>query len=297
MQITILQAFSYLCLLVFVVKTIMVWRRYAGMPRHLRWELHPTPREEVSHNRNLEEGGGASTILAEVCYAAREGLLFQQCFKSNKSLWYVTYPFHLGVFLSSLWFVLLFLRTPFGAVDFRWPARVLDIAIIFSGAVGLILGTVGCMGLLVKRLFDPGLSVYTSLREYLNLCVILLMFVFGLATWIGPDRDFALSRAYVYSLVTLSAPPGVDWLFGAAIVLLSAFIAFLPFGSLRHGIAKFFTYHRVRWDDEPNIRGGELEAIIQSQLNRRMTWQAPHARCGRWRNIGDTEKAETGELQ
>jgi nitrate reductase gamma subunit len=267
------------------------------MPLHLRWELHPTPREEISHNQDSRQSGRVRGILAEIRYAAREGLLFQQCFKSNRDLWYVTYPFHIGLFLSGVWFLLLVKAAFWPNDDSWWPVHLLHVVIIICGAGGLILGTAGCAGLLVKRLFDPGLSVYTTLREYMNLCAILLVFVLGLTTWIGMDSDFAFSRGYVRSLVTLSASPSVGRLFGTTVTLFSAFVAFLPFGSLRHGIAKFFTYHRVRWDDERNVRGGELEARIQSQLSRSMTWSAPHVNCTKWGDVGEPVKTGKPEAR
>ncbi len=205
----------------------------------------------------------------------------------------MTYPFHLGVFSSGLYVVLLFVRVPFEIIDYLWMMRVIDTAVIFLGAAGLILGTYGCAGLLVKRIFDPGLSTYTSPREYFNLCVILLVFVLGLILWLGTDQNFTLSRQYVYSLVTLSTPPEMEFFIKILIVLFSAFIASLPFGSLQHGIAKFFTYHLVRWDSEPNTRGSKLESILVLQLNRPVTWSAQHIDRGRWKDVVNTK--ELGE--
>ncbi len=283
---------SYLCLLIFIVESIKVWRRYARMPLHLRWELHPTPKEEVSGGRESDPPAGARVLLAEVRYAAREGLLFERCFISNRGLWYFTYPFHIGVFLGILWFVLLPVKAAFLGESAWWPARFLDAVIIVCGAGGLVLGSAGCIGLMVKRIFDPNLSPYTSFREYLNLGAILFAFLFGFASWIGSDPGFSVAAAYVRSLITVSSPPPASPLFYAGAVLLSLFVAFLPFSSLRHGIAKFFTYHRVRWDDEPNVRGSALEARIKSQLSRPVTWSASHVNCATWVEAAEMKPVE-----
>ena len=45
---------------------------------------------------------------------------------------------------------------------------------------------------------------------------------------------------------------------------------------MRHGLAKYFTYHRVRWEDKPNLRGSEVEKQIVKLLDKRVTWAAPH---------------------
>ncbi len=288
----ILLVVSYVCLVIFVAKVVEVWRMYARMPVHLRWDLHPTPRDEASRGGS-ERAGEAKTLLAELRYMAREGLLFQQCFRANRSLWYATYPFHLGLFLSVFWVFLLFARVPFHAGP-SWLLSLLDQLIIVSGAGGLILGVAGCVGLIVERILDSRLRVYTTGREYVNLSLILFALAFGLVTWIGSDSDFSLCRSYVQSLVTLSAPPPGDWLFSAGIILLSVFIAFLPFSSLQHGIAKFFSYHRVRWDDERNVRGGRLEKELQDQLNWPVTWSAPHVNCTRWADVADRKDGKEG---
>jgi nitrate reductase gamma subunit len=290
MQISVLQTISYFCFVVFIVKTILVWRRYAGMPRHIRWELHPTPQEEISHNLNDEKAESLRILFAESGYMFREGLLFQQCFRCNRKLWYVTYPFHLGIFSCGLWIVFLFIRVPIQILNFSSMMRGIDFLIIFLGIVGISLGIYGCAGLLIRRIFDPDLSTYTAPREYYNLCMILLVFALGMIAWLGMDRDFSLSRAYVDSLVRFSTPPQTGSFFGVIIALFSAFIDSLPFGSLQHGIAKFFTYHRVRWENEPNLRGSRLESDIISQLNRSVTWSASHIYAGKWKDLVVAEK-------
>ena len=170
------------------------------MPLHLRWELHPTPKEEITDGGDFDKTPEGKVLLAELRYAAREGLLFQKCFKSNRGLWYFTYPFHLGLFLSIVWFVLLPVKAAFLAGNALWPVRFLNPVIIACGAGGLVLGLTGCACLMVKRIFDPNLNAYTSLRDYLNLGVILFALAFGFAAWIGSDPEFALSGEYVRSL-------------------------------------------------------------------------------------------------
>lgn len=283
----LVQVLSWVCLLVFLVGFGVVWRRYARMPLHLRWDLHPLPKETARVSAGGIAPGRLAVITSEIRFALREGLLFEQCFKSNRSLWYVTYPFHLGVFLCAFWLFLLFLSVIIGLADW-WPLRS---AIVASGGAGLVLGSAGSLGLLSKRIFDPNLRRYTAGREYLNLIVLLIVFLLGLGTWIVWDTGFGLSSQYARSLITISSPPSAEWFFWLTASVFSVFLAALPLTSMKHGIAKFFTYHQVRWDDKPNLRGGELECRIEDLMDNSLTWSAPHVGSTRWRDVPN-RKAE-----
>jgi nitrate reductase gamma subunit len=276
-----IQILSWACLGTFFIGTCVVWRRYSRMPLHLRWDLHPLPKESIRVAANGKGPGRFILAAAEIRFALREGLLFEQCFKSNRSMWYATYPFHLGVFFSVLWALLLFVSSILELGD--WS--VAKVLIIGSGAVGLVLGSAGSLALIGKRLLDTNLRLYTTFREYANLVLLLVVFFFGLFCWIVWDPDFSVSQQYARSLVTLSQSPAAEWPFWFNVVVVSLFIASLPFGSMRHGIAKFFTYHQVRWDDEPNIRGSQLERRIAKLMTNSVTWSAPHIGKSKWQDL------------
>jgi nitrate reductase gamma subunit len=279
----LIQALSWVCFMIFLGGIAAVWRRYSRMPLHLRWDLHPLPGESLGVRKH-EIPGEFSVVLAEIRFALREGLLFEQCFKSNRALWYVSYPFHLGVFASTLWVVLVLVSAVMGPSEW-WPVRAIGVLTVLSGGVGFVLGTAGGIALLLKRIFDPNLRPYTTPREYANLAVLLGVFLLGLTTWIEADSDFSLSRQYARSLVTFSLAPSAGWLFWVTAIVFSLFLATLPFASMRHGIAKFFTYHQVRWDDVPNLKGGEMETRIERLMTNRLTWSGPHIKCARWKDV------------
>ncbi len=54
----------------------------------------------------------------------------------------------------------------------------------------------------------------------------------------------------------------------------------MPFTHMTHVVGKYFTYHKVRWADEPNIRGSEIEKSVESVLGSKITWSAPHIKSG-----------------
>jgi len=40
----------------------------------------------------------------------------------------------------------------------------------------------------------------------------------------------------------------------------------------------------IRWDDKPNIRGGDMEKRIAGQFENRINWSGPHINTGKsWR--------------
>ena len=288
-----LQLLSYACFLVFIIGAVAAAMRYASMPVHLRWELYPVAREKGRDN------GGACrekpdrwtmprcrTLLGELRYMAREGLLFEQCFRRNRGLWYLTYPFHLGVLLIALWLFLLLL----GAITLLlgvavspssgvW-GRLVFHATIISGAAGFAVCLVTGFGLLVKRLLDPDLRSYTVPSDYLNLLVLLIVAAASVWAWSLHDATFTFARAYVKSLISFSPAQGMGTALSVNIILFSLFFVYMPFSQLKHGLAKYFTYHRVRWEDEPNVRGSALEARIAKLLRNRVTWAAAHIRQG-----------------
>jgi len=46
--------------------------------------------------------------------------------------------------------------------------------------------------------------------------------------------------------------------------------------NMMHFVAKYFTYHEVRWDDEPLEVGGKLEREVLELLKQPVSWAGPH---------------------
>jgi hypothetical protein len=57
------------------------------------------------------------------------------------------------------------------------------------------------------------------------------------------------------------------------------FLAYLPFTQMMHFVAKYFTYHEVRWDDEPVEAGSKLDRELKKLLGQSPTWAGPHVRA------------------
>jgi len=62
------------------------------------------------------------------------------------------------------------------------------------------------------------------------------------------------------------------WHISVAIV----FFVYFPFTHMTHAFVKYFTYHSIRWEDEPNLPGSRLQARILKQESQVVSWSAPH---------------------
>jgi nitrate reductase gamma subunit len=307
-----IQVFSYVSFFVFLGKTVHVLVRYATMPIHLRWELYP-----VAHEKGRDYGGSyledvdwwtrprKKSLIGNIKYMGKEGLLFEQCYKRNRGLWYWTYPFHIGIFLLAFWLWLLVLGAALhlsdGSAMVLAANRLIFYATIGAGSLGLPLCLIGCIGLLIKRVTDADLRPYTAPGEYLNLSATLIVLLAVGSAWCFNDPTFVLARGYAGDLISFTPTGQMRFLPSTAIVLFSLFFAYLPFGPMQHGLAKYFTYHRVRWDDKPNLPGNKVESRIKKLLDEQVMWSGPHIQWGKKWSIlareapGDLEKKAEGK--
>lgn len=307
-----LQIATYVLGLIFVIAFASKALKYARMPMHLRWELYP-----LAGETNRPWGGSyleepewwtkpieGKSLLGEIRFMAEEILYFKGYLENNRGLWWIVYPFHMGIFLLVGFFALLIVGalTMVGdiAVSGQSTNAWGEIVYYFTLVVGvaaLILGTVGAAGLLAKKAVDRNMSPYTRRIEYLNIILVLAIFLTGLISWVVADATFTDARAYVHSLFSFEEIDGIAGVSIAHIVLLSVFLAYLPFTNMMHFFAKFFTFHMVRWDDAPHLRGSEVERKLEPALRKEITWSAEHIKgIKRWGDIASVnDEPETAD--
>jgi nitrate reductase gamma subunit len=282
---------AYAALLVFLVAVITRTRRYLNTPIHLRWELYP-----VAHEKEHLKYGGSFMEDYEWWKRPRETstvhmlermipeMLFIKALREhNRPLWYRSFPFHFGLYMLVGLLVLLFVGafSEIGGLAVRAGTGSTFASVIFYltkivGAIGLILGIIGTIGLLHRRLTDEDLEGYTAPSHIFNLVFFLLTLGVSFFAFITVDSSFALARGFVRSLVTFSFLPTGSWLVTLEVVLASVLIAYIPLTHMSHFFTKYFAYHDVLWDDEPNRPGGRLEARLMEYLNYPVSWSAPH---------------------
>ena len=291
-----LQIFSYLCLIVFLAAVLARVAKQLNMPVHFRWELYPVhhePGEKASYGGsymeeiNWWEKRRQKSLGNEIKYMIPEMLLLRGLREENRPLWNVSFPFHFGLYLLFATLFLLIL----GAVILLFGGKVTPGAGAFSsliyyltiltGFFGLILGTLGVLGLIHRRFNDSNLKNYSTPLDFLNLFLFLVFLAVSLLAWLLFDPSFDGAREYIYSLLTFgNRPEGsegrVGFLGGLAAFFASLLLAYIPLTHMSHMFMKYFMYHSIRWEDTPNLKGSRVEAEILKNLGLKPTWVAPH---------------------
>lgn len=297
------QVAAYVLGVVFAVGFASKMYHYSHLPIHLRWELYPIPGEKGRPwgGSYLEEAEWwakpreKKSLMGELKFMGQEILYFKEYFHSNRSLWYIVYPFHMGVFLFVVFFFLLIVGAITMVADIgvsghsanAW-GKFLYYLTLVSGVAAMCLGSVGTLALLIRKWADPGMKAYTRRVEYFNILFVLAVFVTGLLAWATADTTFAAGREFVRSLFSFKEIGMMESVIIAHIVLLGVFLAYLPFTNMMHFFAKHFTFNSVRWEDSPNLRGSMVEQRLQTVLQYRVSWSAAHVKgIRRWADISE----------
>jgi nitrate reductase gamma subunit len=265
-----------------------VWR-YWRLPFNLRWELYPVPHEEsarVAHGGSTLEQSDwwtkprRSNLVGELKFMLPEMLFLEALWKANRPLWYRSFPFHFGLYLLAGSCSLLLLTA---VASLLWPAllvgglgAVLRLIYAACGVGGLLLALGGSLALLHRRLTDDDLWPFNTSGDLFNLlffAVSLALLCLGyLLRTPGQGGTLALVRG----LLIFDTHATIAPLQAAGLLLGALLVAYIPLTHMSHFIAKYFTYHHIRWGDTPNLRGGPLEKRIARNLAYCPTWSAPH---------------------
>jgi len=68
----------------------------------------------------------------------------------------------------------------------------------------------------------------------------------------------------------------VSPLLATGLILSSLLVAYIPMTHMSHFIAKYFTYHSIRWDDRATAKNDQIARKIAEALSFKPTWAAPH---------------------
>lgn len=255
----------------------------ARQPVHLRWELAPVPQD-------AGKGGPGSSYLEEyewwgkprrvsrtptLVYMAREMFLLKTVWEHNRGLWPLTCALHYGLYVTAglslglaIHVVLLAVgRDSLAAPQLREGVSALAL-------LGYVLGSVGAIGLLVKRARDPRIRLFTTPSRIINLLVLAALFLSGGYAWLS-SGDYA-SEVGHFAAGLIGSDPGapVGLPLSLHLAVCALFLLYLPLTDMTHFIAKYFAFHKVRWDDRP--QGARMEKELSGLLRQRVTWSASH---------------------
>jgi len=283
---------AYAAILIFVVAVIGRFVMFSRLPMHLRWELYP-----VAHEPGKAHYGGSyleefewwtkpreTSLMGELKVMVPEIVFLVALKEHNRKMWTRSFPFHFGLYLIIACTALMVLSAILGVTWNGYAdsgfAGILKTAVVVLGVAGLGLGLLGALGLLGRRLTAHDLKSFTTPADLFNLVFFIVAFGVAGAHFLTADNDFSQVNAFVANLVTgnLGAGGALSPLHFVSVVLLSLLLAYIPLTHMSHFVGKYFAYHSVRWNDEPNLPGGKTEGKIPDLLNQHVSWSAPHIR-------------------
>lgn len=291
----LLTVFIYASIIAFIGLSLYKANQYAKMPMHGRWELYPVPKEPGekghyggSYYEDLEWWNKPREVShsGEVIDMLKEMLFIKNLFINQRRQWWFSYALHLGIYLLGLWTILLVagaatelagvsITNPDGISNNPWASFVYYGTLI-SGAAGAILLAFGSFCLFLKRMFNNTFAKYTTPQEYFNLLFLFAVVVSGMIVWTG-DPGFNYGREIIKSLLTFS-PVQANTALTVHILLLGAVMIYIPQTKMSHYVGKYFAFHKILWDNEPNLRNSEMENTIKKAMGYKpkASWSAPH---------------------
>lgn len=292
-----------------------VWRAvyYARQPLHLRWELYPVPHE---HPERVGHGGSYFEEVdwwtkpskfywvTELKFMIPEMLFLKGLWEFNRTLWFRSFPFHFGLYLLMGAAGLLVLSALVAIVQpglMQGPlGAALTALFTLSGAAGAVLAMAGALGLLLRRLRDPALRNYTAPGDIFNLVFFLAALGTMTAGYLLRGADYPGTLALAKALFTLDAGVRIPGLLAAGLVLMSLLAAYIPMTHMSHFVAKYFTYHSIRWDDMPSSRAVDIQREFAKYLTYKPHWSAAHIRGNgtkTWADIATTNPHSGGDAK
>ena len=292
---SILLVVAYVSIAVFVAAIAVRALKIARLPIHLRWELYP-----VAHEKGRTSYGGSyleepdwwtkpreSSLLGELKVMIPEIILLAGVWEHNRKHWLRSFPFHFGLYLLAGLIVLLLVGGIAAAAGMTVSAdggavgKALYHLTYLVGYAGLGLALIGAVALLATRTFDLDYREYTKKADYFNLVFFVVTLAVALAAHALADPDFVDLRYFFAQLVTfglLDVASSVSGLTAVEIVLGCLLLAYIPLTHMSHFFTKWFMYHDIRWNDEPNLVGGKIERQVAAALEYPVSWSAPHIR-------------------
>ncbi len=294
-------ALSYLAVIWFAVGVIYRGRKIAKMPVHLRWELAPVPKE-----KGRAHYGGSyfeeyewwtkprqESKINELWYMFLEIVFMKGVWERKRSLWYLSFPFHFGG-----------LYVVGGAIGLCVLAAVLQIIGVSSAPVtslagtlagiGYFLGACGVLGLFIRRIVDYDIQSFSTFASYFNLIFLFSIYITGLMAVISMDSYAPAMAGFIKSALTLGGTGLPGWA-SLHVVLGALFLMYLPFSYMMHFVAKYFTYHEVRWNDTHMTAGSKMEKEVTELLGQKVSWAAKHIKgegTKTWVDIATSEGEE-----
>ena len=271
---------------------------YLKHPQHLRWEIYPVAHEDADRvtygGSYLEKSSWwkekqHGSTIGMLKGFLKEALFLHATFEHNRALWYVTYPFHVGLYALIGAFVLtLFIAVLVSAGLTGGFVSFLTFLLVLANVIGFAGVLFGTLGLIRRRLADKGLRKYSTNEHFFNLGIFALYALLGLILVCYGSGYLTLSLTFVggifmfdavpFSLAFGAASGSLAFFYGLYILLTCFILVWVPYSFMGHAFMKYFTWHDIRWGDTPTQDSEAIQAKLLENLNRPVSWKAPHVK-------------------
>lgn len=287
-MLTLFYLLGYLAILGFAALAFIKIRKYmVRTPLHCRWEIYPIPHEgpRAKHGGSYMEECDWWTKerkhyhLEDLKALIMEVFFLEATFRHNRPLWVRTYPFHFGLYMlmggAIILLIMAVLRVcgmnPDGCF-FMFVNRIIELI----SALGMLAIIGGGIGLIQRRLSDPGLRIMSAPEHFFDIGIFVAFAVIGIVTWVTNPCFATLASNFVYNMITfnwVSVGSGgfvVHMLFGFFLMI------WIPVTFMSHILLKYFFYHDIRWEDNATAESAKSQKRIPDLLKYNTTWSAPH---------------------
>lgn len=285
-----IQYLTFLAIIIFLIMVIRRIIRIQSAPIHFRWELYPVPHEKGKASyggSRMEEPEwwtkrSEKSHFAEAFYMFKEIVFLKGVWENNRNLWLGSFFMHFALYMLIVNIFITLIAMVFqlagSAVsqESTGITMILYYLIYWIALVSSVLGILGSIRLLFQRIVDQNLSLFSSPSHYFNLVFIGAIFLTEFFWIIGSENFVGQAVDSYTAIFTFSALPELPASAMATFTISLLFMIYLPFTHMTHFFTKYFTYHKIRWEDEPNLPGSKLQDKINSQLNQVVSWSAPH---------------------
>ena len=287
---------TYVAVIACVAIIVMKVLGYLKKPVHLRWELYP-----VAHDPEGRAAYGGSYFEKNEWWKTKqktshvgaikgflqEALFLHATFVHNRTLWNFSYPFHIGLYLliGSLGLTILCALVT--------SAFLLGLAFI-CGLLGYLLVLGGSIGLLIRRLTTPDLRKFSMPEHYFNLGLFMAFAILGL---LANGNSMEQSQAFIRGMLTFS-PADVLPLYALYLIVCCFIFVWVPYSFMGHAFMKYFTWHDIRWGDQPTQDNPAIMAKMGENLMRPVSWKAPHIQGDgkkNWAEVATTNPTQKGK--
>jgi len=230
--------------------------------------------------------------IAPLVYMVVEIFLLRGIWKRNRPLWPLTFAFHAGIYLVTA--MLLFSLVSSILIITEAPPYVInvfqEIASVLAVA-GYLMGGLGAIALLFKRALDSNLRPFNTTTKYFNLVLLGAVFISGAYAWFNLGDFAAEMSLFIRGLITLDTGLTIAFSLSLHIIISLLFLLYLPWTDMIHFVAKYFTYHEVRWNDAPQDE--KMKRELRGLLAQPVSWSAAHVGADGKKNWVDLTKKKT----